>query len=126
MRTQPPVYTRSDTLFPYTTLFRSQQGGAVVETVAAQLQGHAGSPMDRAGGRSRVGTTRGAGVIRPADPAYWRRVIESSRAAPVLRCAAATIWVAIAPRSCRDWWRCARRPRSDWADRKSKRLNSRT
>src|SRR3546814_11606520 len=33
---RPPISTRTDTLFPYTTLFRSVRGGAIVDMEAAE------------------------------------------------------------------------------------------
>src|SRR3546814_12877019 len=35
---RPPISTRTDTLFPYTTLFRSVQGGASVAQTAIHIR----------------------------------------------------------------------------------------
>src|SRR6056297_2176114 len=37
---RPPRSTRTDTLFPYTTLFRSQRGQPVLEAARLELAGH--------------------------------------------------------------------------------------
>src|SRR3546814_1787821 len=53
---RPPRYTRTDTLFPYTTLFRAIAGAG--QEAAFQL-----------GGRHLVQRGRQPGIVEPADPA---------------------------------------------------------
>src|SRR3546814_10879800 len=59
MRRRPPRSTRTDTLFPYTTLFRSLTGANCARWLAAQFAGDAGdghgrcsTPMNEPAGRS--------------------------------------------------------------------------
>src|SRR3546814_11996673 len=65
---RPPVSTRTDTLFPYTTLFRSQLGRSGGE--AAGLAQRLGHPGDEQEGRSGgAGARRGqAGGDVSGDP----------------------------------------------------------
>src|SRR3546814_1603832 len=51
---RPPRSTRTDTLFPYTTLFRSD-GGHRVRARVLHHRGRAGSPEPGQRGRDRVG-----------------------------------------------------------------------
>src|SRR3546814_17003052 len=44
---RPPRYTRTDTLFPYTTLFRSQHQPQVAAHGAVRVQGLAGAEVMR-------------------------------------------------------------------------------
>src|SRR3546814_4746239 len=52
---RPPRSTRTDTLFPYTTLFRSQCSNAATNPTV--------NLVDLAGGQARIGTPHG-GVVR--------------------------------------------------------------
>src|SRR3546814_6068386 len=63
---RPPRSTRSDTLFPYTTLFRSTAGGAHVEDVAeATEEGEAdGGDLECHGDLDPLAADEG-GVARP-------------------------------------------------------------
>src|SRR3546814_3838283 len=38
MRRRPPISTRTDTLFPYTTLFRSAQGGRLYQPLCRRAE----------------------------------------------------------------------------------------
>src|SRR3546814_4269115 len=64
---RPPRSTRTDTLFPYTTLFRSRQGAAAADVprhrrdVRRHVAGHAAGRADTAG-RPRQG--RAAAAVR--------------------------------------------------------------
>src|SRR3546814_12560583 len=63
---RPPRSTRTDTLFPYTTLFRSQQGQADLQA----QQGNAGEEPARHHHRvpSRSGDLRQGGAVPPGPP----------------------------------------------------------
>src|SRR3546814_17609294 len=79
---RPPRSTRTDTLFPYTTLFRSPepaQGGGDQSTVPAgrDRQAWAGFPW-----RSGVGAARGAG---PGAELQVQRSLSGGRLRPVGR-----------------------------------------
>src|SRR3546814_8774165 len=58
---RPPRLTRTDTLFPYTTLFRSSIGAAV--DIAAQLYDQPVLRVDRAMAEKAVATGRRIGVV---------------------------------------------------------------
>src|SRR3546814_15629592 len=63
MRRRPPRSTRTDTLFPYTTLFRSQAGRRAAGEHAARSRGlHPGRSgqmaQDREGGGDFAGSVR--------------------------------------------------------------------
>src|SRR3546814_12832276 len=68
---RPPRSTRTDTLFPYTTLFRSLRGGqfpwsraaAARRREVAQPDDSPSASTDRAGARARYG--QAAGRLRP-------------------------------------------------------------
>src|SRR3546814_6337975 len=66
MNRRPPRSTRTDTLFPYTTLFRSLPGGARRRTL-----GHGAGNPPRAGRRHRA--VQGPRVARKAEgaTAWW-------------------------------------------------------
>src|SRR3546814_12185945 len=69
MRMLSPRTTRTDTLFPYATLFRSRRGSAVLGQVA-QL----GLPQaDRPGQRDRLVVNRSASRTSPPGAAVGRR-----------------------------------------------------
>src|SRR3546814_9423152 len=73
---RPPRSTRSDTLFPYTTLFRSQHQG-VVRAQAAQVD------LLRTGGEVRVADrlrALGCAVVLGHRPHHFRHVGEAARA----------------------------------------------
>src|SRR3546814_4331527 len=66
---RPPRSTRTDTLFPYTTLFRSTawstRMGSLMESLPGQQMGHAFGPVDMARSRAPHGhqkKTRGKGM----------------------------------------------------------------
>src|SRR3546814_12604316 len=68
MMRRPPISTRTDTLFPYTTLFRSTVGGKPP-----------GGPAGAGSGTAPAGThdapaaaERGRGGVLPALPGYAR------------------------------------------------------
>src|SRR3546814_5517875 len=64
---RPPRSTRTDTLFPYTTLFRSIAGHARRRTRAAQAGRHrAAGPAAHRAERTGRGAQAGAGKARPA------------------------------------------------------------
>src|SRR3546814_19537622 len=78
---RPPRSTRTDTLFPYTTLFRSQEvaAGGIVPVVAVEKSnptfrlrqgvGLAGSLVERQGGGGHVGVVvEGCRMLQPAVP----------------------------------------------------------
>src|SRR3546814_3852969 len=73
---RPPRSTRTDTLFPYTTLFRSARGrGLAVGQNAAFLRGRRGGDR-RACRRRRGGDRRQARAVAAVDPRYrvsWAR-----------------------------------------------------
>src|SRR3546814_13099470 len=74
---RPPRSTRTDTLFPYTTLFRSQRGhllderklGFVVETLDRMI---GELEADRSGGPRRGVDRQMIDPVRRADPAVER------------------------------------------------------
>src|SRR3546814_11403529 len=80
---RPPISTRTDTLFPYTTLFRS---GHPVVAVRAVLLGHARPPfilaVFRTAARHQLGARRLGVEMRPrrhrlldeADPPFELRI----------------------------------------------------
>src|SRR3546814_7716468 len=87
---RPPISTRTDTLFPYTTLFRSHLRGPGTHTPRSRRGGrhpvrrrrrlHAPRPQDQAAlshGRARTLWTTGTGARAPAAagrrPALARR-----------------------------------------------------
>src|SRR3546814_11604349 len=45
---RPPISTRTDTLFPYTTLFRSCSAVAVLDEIKASMPSHVSSDLDAA------------------------------------------------------------------------------
>src|SRR3546814_17594614 len=57
---RPPRSTRTDTLFPYTTLFRSPALRAAGRGVARGVGGRIGGLLGRRGGGLRVGGNAGA------------------------------------------------------------------
>src|SRR3546814_18433541 len=60
MNRRPPRSTRTDTLFPYTTLFRSEAGRA--RALAGQARtGRPGAPVAKAAYRARLGKRPGIG-----------------------------------------------------------------
>src|SRR3546814_3016170 len=75
---QPPKSTRTDTLFPYTTLFRSRAG--YLEASKAITREIAGKLPSQADGRLRVGLS-----WRSGNPYEGRlRSVELGRLAPLL------------------------------------------
>src|SRR3546814_18869413 len=81
---RPPRSTRTDTLFPYTTLFRSDDGVDLVDARVEQLQPHVGAGVDEdAEAAERYHDRRAAAQIEwivgialtpvVADPGYARR-----------------------------------------------------
>src|SRR3546814_18039634 len=78
---RPPISTRTDTLFPYTTLFRSPgsraASGAAATAIeaAAARSGYAGAARwrDRAGRSARAAAARGVGREEGAGGGGWRR-----------------------------------------------------
>src|SRR3546814_12710776 len=75
MRRRPPISTRTDTLFPYTTLFRSYalgcvgKGNAVTRQILV-LDGDAGLRTQICAHLSNIGmTARGVGDARQLDQA---------------------------------------------------------
>src|SRR3546814_3024272 len=51
---RPPISTRTDTLFPYTTLFRSHSGRLLQARTWGDRKGNAGFAADRPAGASAV------------------------------------------------------------------------
>src|SRR3546814_17980750 len=73
MMRHPPIHTRTDTLFPYTTLFRSL---AIITADAAEgvaLPAYAAPRSTR--DRSRLGSSRRTAATVPADPARTREKV---------------------------------------------------
>src|SRR3546814_5543652 len=64
---RPPISTRTDTLFPYTTLFRSERALALFMVTAAaaggELHDHSGAVLGDAGLHLREELRIGAGVL---------------------------------------------------------------
>src|SRR3546814_4073334 len=72
MLRRPPKSTRTDTLFPYTTLFRSAEHGPARDDGAAVRRPHIGGSPERGdrprGVRNRARLCQGArGLRQPAD-----------------------------------------------------------
>src|SRR3546814_17255528 len=71
---RPPKSTRTDTLFPYTTLFRSQPGPVILESagLVATREGRIGAELIRdapvRGGGSREGAFLPLAVIMAVEP----------------------------------------------------------
>src|SRR3546814_15900635 len=66
---RPPRSTRTDTLFPYTTLFRSTRAGASVPLPGTRAPSGARAP------RAGRGTMRAAGTGQPQRPPDRMRVL---------------------------------------------------
>src|SRR3546814_5577925 len=68
---RPPRSTRTDTLFPYTTLFRSPRSGAAIEGRARRGRPEQGSTLLARIGRSALHRVRradrGASSVHPRD-----------------------------------------------------------
>src|SRR3546814_5402878 len=62
MMRRPPISTRTDTLFPYTTLFRSGRGFRTA--IDAQDSGHLAANMTRIAAPSRAKTAYSEGIQR--------------------------------------------------------------
>src|SRR3546814_14230020 len=73
---RPPISTRTDTLFPYTTLFRSGDPGVAARARAARL-------AVAAAGRGAGGRRRGAGGLRGAGRTARRRPHPRTACVPV-------------------------------------------
>src|SRR3546814_4393987 len=67
----PPRSTRTDTLFPYTTLFRSRRQPSDVRNRAVRISGHALAGGQR--GVRLVDTSRSRAPIRASRTAYAMR-----------------------------------------------------
>src|SRR3546814_3247294 len=69
---RPPRSTRTDTLFPYTTLFRSAEYGVCVAGLQTTVQ-----PAASAGAilRPSIADGKFQGVIAATTPTGWRRVM---------------------------------------------------
>src|SRR3546814_18500297 len=68
----PPRSTRTDTLFPYTTLFRSEQLDLLSE-IARHLDGPAGRTLGQAGVMGALVSAEGR--LRAANPAFLLRAL---------------------------------------------------
>src|SRR3546814_17162671 len=68
---RPPRSTRTDTLFPYTTLFRSLQGRNI--PAADVSRGEVGREIHAAGGHADTGMAHS--VVRERDEAAVRRML---------------------------------------------------
>src|SRR3546814_3977622 len=115
---RPPRYTRTDTLLPNTTLFRSRKGGETGKTVGTGVAHELGSGIPLVTrGRPRAGPGRRGGA--GANRTRLNRELSSRAASPVKprppRRAAAAMCDACAHVQ-------SARPRQ--VDRKSTRLNS--
>src|SRR3546814_3203724 len=83
---RPPRSTRTDTLFPYTTLFRSGDGPGrcaarhlAVPVAAARAAGPAGQRDDSGEGADPAARAlRGLGVLRQAHPRPARGLVASA------------------------------------------------
>src|SRR3546814_1375609 len=64
---RPPRSTRTDTLFPYTTLFRSLRGALFLQIIVSIARS---APMSAAG---LCGLFRQASAISPASSGHWPR-----------------------------------------------------
>src|SRR3546814_1716803 len=74
MTRRPPRSTRTDTIFPYTTLFRSPAAGRAAVGAAGDPATLRGAAVGRRGRRqARAGARRGAGGRRRPDRAGPRR-----------------------------------------------------
>src|SRR3546814_6602990 len=68
MRLRPPRSTRTDTLFPYTTLFRSPEARQVGEVVAdSGLEDSLGGRLGEGRGVAAVGAQRHRGEAQEAE-----------------------------------------------------------
>src|SRR3546814_15366183 len=78
MKRRPPRSTRTDTLFPYTTLFRSQQGGEDDDEQRPEIGDQAGLDRRRVAQRHEVEEVV---AEQPADPGQpdRRRMAEIGR-----------------------------------------------
>src|SRR3546814_9745196 len=78
---RPPRSTRTDTLFPYTTLFRSRSGIAEVHPPGVAGEAHAAVEVDRAvidRARDFVGAAVvGEGIVEEERPAERTRALRS-------------------------------------------------
>src|SRR3546814_17023023 len=63
---RPPISTRTDTLFPYTTLFRSWNFRGVFK------RDRNGNLLDAGGNMATYGTDK-AHIVDPKDPEKWRK-----------------------------------------------------
>src|SRR3546814_4665337 len=82
MTRRPPRSTRTDTLFPYTTLFRSPPAARRVSECGLRLGGRH-LPLLRGGAGHRIADHR-----RPRRPRRAERRVMSGRRLPALRIAA--------------------------------------
>src|SRR3546814_11590255 len=66
MRRRPPISTRTDTLFPYTTLFRSRESGGLKSCfLARESRGEAKVESPQRSPRSCRKQLHGAGALLP-------------------------------------------------------------
>src|SRR3546814_4750632 len=124
---RPPRSTRTDTLFPYTTLFRSPEAVAragiperrLYEQVAGRMAGEGGSGMKATIWHNpKCGTSRKTLAILEETPGVKVEVIEYLQSPPNREKLASLYKSAgISPRE-------GLRTKQDEADRKSTRLNS--
>src|SRR3546814_6513820 len=63
---RPPISTRTDTLFPYTTLFRSWNFRGIFK------RDRSGNLLDAGGNMATYGTDT-AHIVDPKDPEKWRK-----------------------------------------------------
>src|SRR3546814_3736849 len=78
MYRRPPVSTRTDTLFPYTTLFRSVLGiavavGAGIGLVVADGEAFCAQALHQRSRKARIAVPQHADLPRPRDAVHDRR-----------------------------------------------------